>query len=126
MISTSEIAAILRDLSAGSRVVTDWQPTDELERQQVKLAFLILQCFQTAMPWGGHVTVTMVAQQWAIHGQADQMKIDRNIWRGLEDLRQLPDVASAQVHFALAPLAAAAIERNLSIEISDNSARVRF
>jgi histidine phosphotransferase ChpT len=126
MVSHSEITSILRDLSKGGRMVTDWQPTEGLERQYVKTAFLLLQCFETAMPWGGRITVSAVADQWAVYGQAEQMKINPVLWDGLASQMQNPDLAAAQVHFALAPITAAASGRQLDVETSGNSARVRF
>jgi len=125
-VAISEITSILKSLSRGGRLVTDWQPRADLEREHVKMAFLLLQCFETAMPWGGKITVSAVGDQWAVYGQADQMKIDAALWQVLLADSQQTDLEPAQVHFALAPLAAAAMGRQLSVEISDNSARVRF
>jgi len=125
-VGKSEITNILRDVSRGGRMVTDWQPDGELMRQPVKLAFLLLQCFETAMPWGGKITVSVVGDQWAIYGQADQMKIDADLWRALSQTDSQARLEAANVHFALAPLTAEAIGRQLSVETSENSARVRF
>ncbi len=125
-VSKSEITSILADLSRGGRMVTDWQATENLERQCVKQAFLLLQCFETAMPWGGRITVSAIGDEWAVHGQADQMKIDPDLWRALADPDAEPTQEPALVHFALAPLTAQMMGRQLQVELSENSARVRF
>lgn len=125
-ISISEISGILRDISRGSRLVTDWQPRENLERLHVKLAFLLLQCFETAMPWGGRIAVSSVGDQWALYGQADQMKIDPDLWQILSQPNSATRLEPANVHFALAQLTANTIGSQMTIECSENSARVRF
>lgn len=125
-VAISEITSILQALSHGGRLVTDWQPKVDLEREHVKLAFLVLQCFETAMPWGGKITVSAVAEQWAVYGQAEQMKIDPQLWQVLSKGGDQAVLEPAQVHFALAPLTATGMGRQLSVETSENSARVRF
>ncbi|MGR3660227.1 MAG: histidine phosphotransferase family protein [Paracoccaceae bacterium] len=51
--SATETRAILRDISRGGKIVYDWQPNEDVPRSDVKLVFLLLQCFETAMPRGG-------------------------------------------------------------------------
>ncbi|MBV1866325.1 MAG: histidine phosphotransferase [Marinosulfonomonas sp.] len=125
-VGQGEIKSILHDMSRGGRLTIEWQPQGDQNRLQVKLAFLLLQCFETAMPWGGHVSVSAVGDEWAIYGQADKMKIDPDIWQVLSGGPNSGDVSAAQVHFALAPVAASEIGRRLTVECSANSARVRF
>ncbi len=125
-VSITEVTDILRALSRGGRLVTDWQPKDDLEREHVKLTFLPLQCFETAMPWCGKITVSAVAGHWTIYGQAEQMKIETDLWQVLSADTDISNLAPARVQFALAPLTATAIGRKLEVETSENSARVRF
>ena len=125
-VGRSEIIGILRDVAGSGRIVTDWQPGGELPRQQVKLAFLLLQCFESAMPWGGRITISVVGEQWAIHGEASQMKINPDLWEVLSNPLADADLDAANVHFALAPLSAQVIGAQLSVESSQNSIRVRF
>ncbi|MFV2003504.1 MAG: histidine phosphotransferase family protein [Paracoccaceae bacterium] len=126
MVGQREVISILQDISRGGRLVTDWQAAGDLARPQVKLVFLLLQCFESAMPWGGRITVSAVGDQWALYGQADKMKIVAGLWDGLGDPTVAPELEAANVHFALAPIAAQAIGQPLSVQISDNSLRVRF
>lgn len=125
-ISASEIAGILRDIYNGGRLVADWQPTGELSRQQVKLAFLLIQCLESAMPWGGKISVSMIGEQWAIFGQAEQVKFDPKLWDLLSQPATDNELLAASVHFALAPLCADSFGRKLTVESSKNSLRVRF
>lgn len=122
----SEILSVLRDVTQRRRMVVDWQAGGEIPRKQVKLAFLLIQCFETSMPWGGHVTISLVGNQWAIYGTAEKMKIDQEIWASLTDFGETTTLAPENVQFALAPLVAEVIGRRLSVELSENSARIRF
>jgi len=126
MVAHSEITGILRDMSRGGRLVIDWQPREDLLRQRVKLAFLLLQCFESAMPWGGRITVTSVAGQWAVYGEAEQMRIDAALWDLLREPQIQSPLQAANVHFALAGLNAVDTGCALVLESSANSARVRF
>ena len=125
-IAQSEVAGILRDLNESGRLVVDWQPSAALLRRQVKLAFLLLQCFESAMPRGGHVTVRLVGDEWALTGEAEMLRIDPDLWMMLSAPVTRPDLEASQVHFALAARAAAAIGCQLIVETSEKIARVRF
>lgn len=125
-IGLSEIKSILGAMSREGRFVVDWQPQVDLPRRQVKLAFLLLQCFETAMPWGGHVSVSLIGDQWAILGEASKLKLDPDLWETLSRDPDPDSLDAAHVHFALAPLAASAIGRKLTLESSETSIRVRF
>ena len=121
-----ELAAILADYTRGGRLTIDWQAQGTLERPQVKLAFLLLLCFEIAMPRGGHVAVRLVGQEWAITAEAEALVIDPDLWAMLAKPVARPDLRPSEVQFPLAALAAAAIERRLILETSERTARVRF
>jgi histidine phosphotransferase ChpT len=48
MVGRPEIMSILNDMTKGGRLDIDWRPTDDVLRAQVKLAFLLLQCLESA------------------------------------------------------------------------------
>ncbi len=121
-----EIVAILHELSPGGRLAIDWQPVGDQPRALVKLAFLLIQCFESAMPWGGRLTIREAGGNWALAGEAERMKIAPPLWQALADAAQEPELDAAQVHFALAPLAARALGRRLAVECGESSARVSF
>lgn len=125
-VGRSESVSILHDISRDGRLVIEWQPEGDMPRSAVKLAFLLLQCFETAMPWGGKVTVSVVGDQWAVTGEADKLAINPALWDMLSIPNFSTDLSAAEVHFALAPLAADATSRRMSVELSDTVARVRF
>lgn len=126
MIGPGEIRSILADMNRGGRLTFHWQPDGELDRAQVKLAFLLLMCFESAMPWGGQVNIGHVGAQWAINGRADQMKIDPELWAGF--VEPFPDITpnASTVHFAMARMVATDLGRELRVESSVAHLRVRF
>ncbi len=126
MTGEREIRSILSDMARGGRVVLDWQPTGDQPRRQVKLVFLLIQCFETAMPWGGNITISNIGDEWAVHGTADRMQVEPDLWQVLARPTDAAGLDAAKVHFALAPIAAEHINRQLILESADNSARVRF
>ena len=125
-IGRNEISSILRDLSPGNRMVIDWEPENDLPRADVKTAFLLLQCFESAMPRGGHVAVQELAGNWAISGLSEALRIVPELWQRLTDPLANGPLEPATVHFALAGLCAAQNGRDLAVEISPDRVRVRF
>lgn len=125
-LGTTEIASILSDINHEGRLVFDWQPKIDLPRQQVKLAFLLLQCFENAMPFGGNVTVCRVGDQWALTGEAEKLSINADLWELLTNPSAEVALDAAQVQFALAPITANSLDRSLIVESSQTKLRVRF
>jgi histidine phosphotransferase ChpT len=126
MTSRREIAKIITDLTAGGRTRINWDADGDLPRQEVKLAFLLMQCFETAMPWGGDVTVTREDGAWTITGEAKRMKLDPALWEVLSNPNASHEVVASEVHFALAPIEAASQQRSLAVQAEELKATISF
>lgn len=100
-LSEKEIRAVLAPGADGRKIAIDWQPVGDLPRPEVKLAFLALQCFESALPWGGHVTVSRNDGHWKMEAVADRLNADADLWGLLSASNSDLDVPPAQVHFAL-------------------------
>ena len=124
MVPRSEIQDILGLISAGGRLTIQWDPDGELPRTRVKLAFLLLQCLESAMPFGGEITVSQMGDAWCLAGTADRMRIERELWDILVAPNDEMDVSPADVHFALAPVAAVAAGRVLATDIRDGAIQI--
>lgn len=118
----SEIQSVLADATQSTRISVTWESDDNLPRQEVKLVFLAIQCFETAMPWGGEVKVTQMGDQWRIEGKSDRMKDIAPLWAALEGTGDGADVTAAQVQFLLLPILLADTGR--SVELDVQSARI--
>jgi histidine phosphotransferase ChpT len=111
----SEVRNILADVYRRSRLSVVWQLESDCTRSEVKLGFLLLLCFETAMPWGGRVSVQREDGRWSIHGSAERFQVSDELWSLLSQPDAPSDLTSAQVHFALAPRAAAHLGRSLEV-----------
>ena len=111
----SEIRGILSDVYGKTRLNVVWQIESDCNRSEVKLAYLLLLCFETSMPWGGRVTVQRDNGRWAIQGAAERMSVSKDLWRLLAEPEADVGLNSAQVHFALAPRAAGGLGRTLDV-----------
>jgi len=110
----------------GRKIEIDWQPEGDLPRGEIKLAFLVLQCFESTMPWGGYVRVSRKDSQWQILGEAEKLKIEPKLWDLLSTSDEGGEVPPAHVHFALIAPELARQGRLVGVTISDHSINVTF
>ncbi len=123
----SEIRAILSGYWKDSRVQVDWQVQGDVDRQDAKLVLLLMQCLETAMPWGGRLTVSGNGENWQLTGAAERLSIDRDLWDHIEKPgSELTPITSAAVHFALAPRAAFKNHRDVSLDLSPTLITLSF
>ncbi|WP_456388159.1 histidine phosphotransferase family protein [Profundibacter sp.] len=126
MIGRDEISSVLRDVGKGARVRVDWDSDESLPRAQVKLAFLLIQCFETALPYGGTIIVKQFEDSWTLQCQSETLKIDASIWEYLISANVNKDISPAEVHFALVPDAAKSARRSLRTELQANAITLTF
>lgn len=124
-ISRGEITSVLDDTGRTGKVKVSWRAPGDVPRQEAKLAFLLLQCFETAMPFGGGVEVRPERGRWRLVGVADKLRADPVLWGGLAQPGAVP-VSPSQVHFALAPDLARRMGRRLLTDIADSRIEVTF
>ncbi len=98
-----EVLKVLSDTARGGRINYDWQPDDDASRSDVRNAFVLFQCFETAMVHGGDITITRDGPVWTLVARADRLKIDGDLWNGLTDPSAQVEHSPAQVQFALIP-----------------------
>lgn len=126
MMGRAEVMSILKDLMEGARLTVAWGPMDAQPRSGVRMAFLALQCVEAAMPYGGRVEISQEGGQWLLHGRADKLNIDADLWSILAS-KQLPDdLRPAQVQFALLPQIAGDEGRRVFTEIEEKEIKLRF
>ena len=126
-IGRGEIVSVLDDTGRSSKVKVNWRVLGDVPRAEAKLAFLLLQCFETAMPFGGTVEVRAERRRWRMIGTtARKLKVDPAVWDVLADDRASVQLTPAQVHFALAPDLARRIERPLQVELTEERIEVAF
>lgn len=122
----NEIISILDDITRGSRLQVVWNAAEPVSRTETKLAFLMIQCFETAMPYGGEVVVSLSDGIWRIHGVAAKFKIIPELWDLLSSDSSDVDLSPAQVQFALAQEMLTLTGRTLSLQIRDQDVLVSY
>ena len=126
MVGAKEIRDTLDDLTKGSRLSIDWQSHGDEARRDVKILFLLIQCFEAAMPWGGQLTIESTGSNWVMSGTSDRMKIDPDLWATLENMNHGTDIGAAEVQFLLLPVLLQETQRTLHVETSATGITVRL
>jgi histidine phosphotransferase ChpT len=125
-IARSEVLSILTDLGRAGRISFGWTSDVDLARREVRLAFLLLQCIETALAYGGKVEVVQETAGWLIRAEAARLRIDPELWAVLTEPRAPAEIEAGQVHFALVPEALAREGRRLVTEIGEKAIRLSF
>lgn len=120
----AEITKILADNGQGGRVTIDWKPTEPVTRTQAKLAFLAILCCESALAYGGRITVSQTDGKWQVQARAERLRLEHNLWDTLS--HPSPDLAPAQVHFGLFSREIAHQKRRLITEITETEVRLSF
>ncbi|MEM6385686.1 MAG: histidine phosphotransferase family protein [Pseudomonadota bacterium] len=126
IIGNSEVRRVLSDLYRGNRISVDWRLVEDTRRIEAKLAFLILQCFESALPWGGKVAVTRNGETWSIFGTSERLKVENELWDLLPKSPRMPDVSPSNVHFALVAPTAEIAGRQVRTSFNGNAISVSF
>lgn len=121
-----EALSILSDLTRGSRLSIDWQAPGDQARRDVKAAFLMIQCLETAMPYGGRITVSVTDGIWHVVGEATKTRQDDRLWSALAQRAIPADLSPAQVHFALLARDLAAQDRQIALMLTETRIDARF
>ena len=124
IISYHETVRIINAAIQSERLIILWHPKDDLPRREIQLAFLLLQCFETALPFGGTIHVNREENTWSISSGADRLEIDPALWRYLVTTSPRTEIAPAHVQFALLPECVFETGRDLQVEQTEQMLRV--
>lgn len=126
MTGRTEAASILDGLYRTGRLRVRWAVTGNQPRRLVKLAFLALQAMESALVWGGEVVIEAEDGAWRLTGEGERVKIDEGLWALATGQAKAAELAAADVHFALLPLAAASEGRNVTLDHDGTRITVSF
>ncbi|MEX3315380.1 histidine phosphotransferase family protein [Sulfitobacter sp. PS-8MA] len=121
-----EIISILRDLFAGTRFEVEWQIDAPQPRSAVRMSFLALLCLESALHHGGHIRIEEAGGLFTLTARADKIGIEPSFWGLLTDPEQETQLQPAQVQFALLPLLAADMGRQVAFQVRDTELRLTF
>jgi histidine phosphotransferase ChpT len=125
-IGHAEVTGTLAALARGGRMTYLWEPEGERLRREVRAAFLVMQCCESAMPIGGTIRVRRDVRGWEIEAVADRLAMDDGLWAGLLNPGGASGVDAAHVQFALLPAALAEAGRTLSFTTGKGRIEARF
>lgn len=83
-------------------------------------------CLETAMPYGGTLTVTEDKRGWVLTGTADRINTARTLWSVLAGVPSDSDLQPAHVQFALLPLVAQEHDRKIVTRLEDTRVEIHF
>jgi histidine phosphotransferase ChpT len=121
-----EVVSLLEDVARGGRLTLRWRIETAQPRAMVRLAFLALQCCETAMPCGGRVEIAIENHRWAVSGLAGKLNIDPALWAGLSTPGGQAKITPALVQFALLPEVAADLGRRVRVTPGDGQIAISF
>src|SRR5690606_13478752 len=124
-VARAEVRSILDDMTHGGRLQLDWDLAGDAARTEVKLAFLAIQCLESALPFGGRIRVTTEGDLWQIGAEAPRLKLDPSLWDRLGG-DGTAEVTAAQVQFALLPAELARQGRSLALRLEDTTIALRY
>ncbi len=122
----TEVSDLLKDVERAGRLRVNWNLTEAVPRNQVKLAFLALMCCESAMPFGGEVSIRNNVDRWSVTGIADKLNIDNDLWNNLPRGRFANKVTPAHVQFALLPDTATSMGRRVAVDTTSTRVEIRF
>ncbi len=125
-VTRSEVLSVLAASARGGRFTYFWQVETDQARPDVRIAFLLLQCFETAFFAGGDIHVAREGEQWRLTVTGPRSKIEPDIWESLTNPRVQYDHSPSQVQFALLPVVMAAARRTLTLDIQETQITARF
>jgi histidine phosphotransferase ChpT len=122
----AEVRGILSDMTSGGRLSIAWHSAADLSRIQVKVAFLVLMCVESALAYGGKITVQVDKGVWQLEAEAAKMRLDAPLWDLLTNPAAAPDITPATVHFPLAALEIARHQMTLTAEFGAEWIKLSF
>lgn len=125
-IAGADIAAAVGDHSRGARAWVHWPRLGDLERAEAKLAFLVLMCLETALPFGGEIAVSRGPEGWLFEGEAERLRDLGTLWDVLAGSAPATGIGPPLVQFALAPDVAHRLGREITVETTPGGVTVRF
>jgi histidine phosphotransferase ChpT len=124
-VSRASLAQLLDGFSGQGRLRVQLEAEGDFARVELRMIMLAMMCLESALPWGGAVTVVHDGGRWRLVGQADRVKQDPALWAWLggDDARA---PAPSEVHFALLAQALVDANRQPAWDMDEKGAEIAF
>ena len=122
----AEIVSVLDDIGKAGRLKYQWTLAEGCSRSEVRMAFLAALCLETALPYGGLITVSCTDGKWTVVGEGRKISIEAPLWGHVDTSDTSATLTPAQVQFAMLAVAAQEAERQVSFDHSEEKVTVWF
>ena len=112
----SDVRAILTANARSNRMSYNWGTEEKQKRLDVRVAFLLVQCFESALPRGGDITVSVNDSRWTLTATGPQQRWEASLWDALTNEFARVTHTAAMVQFALLPEALTAAGRTMTLD----------
>lgn len=125
LMSAADIRLIVQNYAQGTDVQFIWHGDADVDRDQAKMAVLILMCLETIIGRAGHVEARQTEKGWIFLATAKRPVNATAAFSALLDGSDWPyDLSPADVHFPLARLACEGLRKTLQAETGDQSVTI--
>lgn len=124
-ISHAGLAQLLQGFSEQGRMQVQLDAQGDFARVDLRMVMLAMMCLESALPWGGKVTILHGPSGWRLVGDAERTKQEPTLWAwlgGEGPRRPLP----SEVHFPLLAEALADAGRRATWEVDEKGAEIAF
>ena len=125
-----EIRRILDDISRHGKVDLVWRVDEAIDRGEAKLAFLMMQCLETSLPYGGTVTTKKRGKSWNLRARAERIKAEPMLWETAQNasagVGAGANISAANVHFAMAARQLRSQGRRLAVKFAETEIILTF
>ena len=126
MVGVREIRAILSDLAIGGRVSYEWDVERDVPRQELRAVFLALMCLESALPYGGFLTISEVEGRWQMTAEGRKIAVEENLWADLTRVHRTVEITPGRVQFGLLPQIVADLGRDLGVRNTPDQLTISF
>lgn len=128
--SRAELCAALAAATRGGRLAIDWAVPGDPDRGRAKLALLLVQCAETALPRGGMIRIAAApggaVARWTLHAEGPRLRILAAQWETLIGPATTAGLGPAEVQFPLAALELRRQGRRLTAELGPERLALLF
>ena len=126
MIGRAEIMSILAATARGGRFTYFWNVEGAQQRNLVRCALLLMQCFEAALPMGGDIHVVEDGDHWRLSADGPRLSVDGALWDTMTKPVVGYEYSAAQAQFALIPSVMAAAGRKLHLTMDTDKLIATF
>lgn len=126
-VAVAEITQLAQGYARDARLTVEVEGGGDASRIETRMLLLALMCMDSAMPWGGKVTVARKGQGWRLAGHASRTRPEPSLWRWLDaGPGQNPSPAPSEVHFAVLGTLAADHRLPIAWKVDAGGAEISF